>query len=282
VRPRGAQVQAILLRFDRAARAGGHPLPALPTPEAAKRVGCILAQGCAPIAVLEAHFEHVAAMWPGALVACLEAAVKAMPRRPRLKQAMCALLRLVLRLLLAEVPAAGAGAAAQQQGEEELESVQETIVCVIMRAVQCGAADVATAAVAAAERLGLSDEVLYGFTVHGRPACSLSLYVQTFLEDEGAAAAPAARRLTRAQAAVVREVREVLRTVREEWEEPEAPGAAIVLCLLVGDPAGAAAVVDRGLDVGLWEEVGDGAVSFLERDGPTPPGELLHDDGCGA
>jgi hypothetical protein len=91
VRPRGAQVQAILLRFDRAARAGGHPLLALPTPEAALSVGRALARACAPIAVLEAHFEHVAAMWPGALVGCLEAAVGATPRALRLKPAVCAL-----------------------------------------------------------------------------------------------------------------------------------------------------------------------------------------------
>jgi hypothetical protein len=280
VRPRGAQVQAVMLQFDRAARAGGHPLLALPTPEAALSVGRALARACAPIAVLEAHFEHVAAMWPGSLVACLDAAVDATLRGSQLKPAICALLRLVLRLLLAEVPAAGAGTAAQQQGEEELDGVRELIRDVILGAVQCRATDVAAAAVAAAERLGLSDEVLHGLEMRrdGESAFSLSLYVQTFLEDEGAAAAPAARRLTRAQAAAVRDVRHVLRLVQEQWEEPHTPGAAIALSLMVGNPAAAAAAVDRGLDVGLWKEVAGGAVAFLVRNGPAHQEELLHDD----
>jgi hypothetical protein len=285
VRPRGAQVQAILLQFDRAARAGGHPLLALPTPEAALSVGRALAQACAPIAVLEAHFEHVAAVWPGSLVACLKAAVDATPQRLQLTQAICALLRLVLRLLEESFPA-GSGAAAQQQGEEELVRVQELIREVILSAVACRAAGVLAAAMEAAERLGCSAELLLkpNMRVDDRPPFSLSLYVQTFLDNEGATAAPVACRPVSSQAAAVREVREVLRRVREEWEEPDTAVTTLKLSLLVGDPAAAAAAVDRGVDVGLWEEVGGAALSFLERarrDGFMLPQVLLHDDWCG-
>jgi hypothetical protein len=183
----------------------------------------------------------------------------------------------VLRLLPAEEPAAEAGA--------ELGGVPALIASVAQCAARCRAADVAAAAVAAAERLGHSEQALHGFMIQadGGPDFSLAQYVQTFLEDEGAAAAPATRGPTGAQAAAAREV---LREQRRAWGKPSKPAVAIALSLAVGDPAAAtAAAADRGLDWGRWKKVGGAAAAFLKPavgPTPTPPEELLHDDWCGA
>ncbi|GBF95484.1 hypothetical protein Rsub_07834 [Raphidocelis subcapitata] len=202
LRPRGAEVMALLLRYDRAGLARGRRLLALPSAEAAELVACGLAGNSAPAPMLGALFEHVKAVWPDALFSCLSAAIRSAPREghvPAVLTATRELLSVTLGMLPARPPAPPRGArmgrgskAPPALGCEVLKGAAQVCADVTVEAIQLPAADAAAAALVVMRRLDVEDWVLDGYTLtkEGNTA-TLRLWLRALFEERAAAAAAA-------------------------------------------------------------------------------------------
>ncbi|GBF95486.1 hypothetical protein Rsub_07836 [Raphidocelis subcapitata] len=204
LRPRGAEVMALLLRYDRTGLARGRRLLALPSAEAAERTAGALAGSSAPGPVMRALFEHVAALWPHTLYSCISAAIRSAPRQGDASAVLRPtreLLSVALGMLPARPPASprsgqsgrGPKAPPALGRDEVLKGAAQVCVDAAVMAADVAAADAAAAALEVMRRLDVEARALDGYQVtRAGIKATLRLWLRALFEERAAAAADAA------------------------------------------------------------------------------------------